>query len=70
MTEEQARLRENILVLKNTTQETKLREKYVAKLTKQENRFETISVEIKKLEEDLKVLNKKIDEKIRKLDLK
>jgi hypothetical protein len=70
MTEEQSRLRENISVLGETTQETKLREKYVAKLTTQENRFESISTEIKKLETELEVLNKKIDTKISKLKVK
>ena len=70
MTEEQSRLRENISVLGETTQESKLREKYVAKLTTQENRFESISTEIKKLETDLNKLNKEIDTKISKLKVK
>ena len=70
MTEEQNRLRENISVLGETTQESKLREKYVAKLTTQENRFETISTKIKKLETELNKLNKQIDAKINKLKVK
>ncbi|MFX1297190.1 MAG: hypothetical protein ACFFD2_20350 [Promethearchaeota archaeon] len=70
MTDEQLRLRENLSVLGETTQETKLREKYVSKLTIQENRFETISTEIKKFESELKTLNKEIDQKITKLKVK
>ena len=70
MTDEQSRLRENISVLGETTQEGKLREKYVTKLTKQENRFETISTEIDKLDIELKSLNREIDKKINKLKVK
>ena len=70
MTDEQARLRENISVLGETMQESKLKEKYVAKLTKQENRFEAISTEIKKFENELITLNKDINEKISKLEIK
>ena len=70
MTEEQGRLRENISVLGETTQESKLREKYVTKLTTQENRFESISAEIKKLETELDALNSDIDKKISKLKVK
>ena len=70
MTEEQGRLRENISVLGETTQESKLREKYVTKLTTQENRFESISTEIKKLETELDALNSDIDKKISKLKVK
>ena len=70
MTEEQDRLRENISVLGETTQEIKLREKYVTKLTTQENRFESISTEVKKLTTELEVLNKNIDAKISKLKVK
>ena len=67
MNQEQGRLRENIKVLGNTTQEAKLREKYVEKLTNQENRFEEIKAEIKDLEEQIKTLNRKIEEKINNL---
>ncbi len=70
MTDEQARIRENITVLGNTTQESKLKEKYVQKLSVQEERYENISAEINDLEKELKVLNKEIDEKINKLKLK
>ncbi len=67
MTEEQARLRENISVLGNTSQENTLKEKYIKKLSIQEERFETISQEIKDLEKELITLDKEIEEKIEKL---
>ncbi len=67
MTEEQSRLRENISVLKDSTQEAKLREKYVAKFSAQETRFENISKEIKKLEDELKKVDLKINEQITNL---
>ena len=70
MTDEQARIRENIAVLGTTTQESKLREKYVQKLSIQEERYESITAEINALEKELKVLNKEIDEKIYKIKLK
>ncbi len=70
MTDEQARIRENIAVLGNTTQESKLREKYVQKLSIQEERYENISAEINDLDKELKILNKEIDEKINNLKLK
>ena len=70
MTDEQSRLRENISVLGETTQEGKLREKYVTKLTEQENRFETILTEIDKLDNELKNLNNEIDKKINNLKVK
>ncbi|TXT53204.1 MAG: hypothetical protein BAJALOKI1v1_2610003 [Promethearchaeota archaeon] len=67
MTEEQARLRENIAVLGNTSQEAALKEQYVKKLATQENRFETIKVEIEELEKKINQLNKKIEEQINEL---
>ena len=70
MEQEQVRLRENISVLGNTSQENTLREKYIKKLTAQEERFENISKEIKNLEEKIKVLDKEINEKIYKIQLK
>ncbi|TFG25759.1 MAG: hypothetical protein EU532_11455 [Promethearchaeota archaeon] len=69
MTDEQTRLRENISVLGNTSQENTLKEKYVKKLSVQEERFETISKEIKELEQELTTLDKKIEEKIEKLKI-
>ena len=67
MTDEQARLRENISVLGNTSQENTLKEKYVKKLSIQEERFETISQEIKSLEQELISLDKEIEHKIENL---
>ncbi|HEY0089372.1 MAG TPA: hypothetical protein VGB37_11040, partial [Candidatus Lokiarchaeia archaeon] len=68
--QEQVRLRENISVLGNTSQENALREKYIKKFTAQEERFENIFKEIKNLEEKIKVLDKEINEKIYKIQLK
>ena len=67
MIDEQARLRENISVLGNTSQENTLKEKYVKKLSIQEERFETISQEIKSLEQELISLDKEIEHKIENL---
>ncbi|MFX1340464.1 MAG: hypothetical protein ACFFDK_17780 [Promethearchaeota archaeon] len=67
MTDEQARLRENISVLGNTSHENTLKEKYIKKLSTQEERFETISKEIKNLEKELISLDKEIEEKIENL---
>jgi hypothetical protein len=67
LNEEQERLRENISVLGQSSQEASLREKYVKKLTDQENRFEEIKSEAKKLQEKIDNLNLKISEKIDEL---
>ena len=67
MTDEQERLRENISVLGNTSQENTLKEKYIKKLSIQEERFETISKEIKELEQELISLDKEIEDKIENL---
>jgi hypothetical protein len=67
MTDEQARLRENISVLGETSQENALREKYVKKLSLQEERFEKISNEIEKLDQELVSIEKEIEQKIEKL---
>jgi hypothetical protein len=69
MTDEQTRLRENISVLGNTSQENTLKEKYVKKLSIQEERFEGISKEISNLEQELISLDKKIEEKIERLKI-
>jgi len=67
MTEAQERIRQNIDVLGNTTQENILREKYVKKFAEQENRYEAISSEISKLEKEIDRLYRSIEEKIEKL---
>jgi hypothetical protein len=64
MTEEQARLRENISVLGEDNQSVTLKERYIKKLSDQENRFEEISINAKKLEKEIEVLNKNIQEKM------
>ncbi len=67
MTQEQNRLRENIRALGTTTQEMSLREKYVKKLSEQENLYETMKAEIEQLDKDLTVLNGQIDFKVNNL---
>ncbi len=67
MNEEQIRLRENIKVLGDSTQETSLKERYVAKLSQQENRFEEIKSNISDLEKRVNTLNREIEEKINQL---
>jgi hypothetical protein len=69
MTQEQERLRENISVLGDSTQEASLKEKYVNKLTAQENRFEEIKAEIEQLEKKINRSNKEINEKINTLSV-
>lgn len=55
------------LVLGQTSQENVLREKYVKKLTAQENKFEEISSEIKTMDKELESLNENISKKMDKL---
>ena len=64
MADEQARLRENISVLGDDNQSITLKERYIKKLSDQENRFEEISVNVKKLEKEIDALNKKIQDKM------
>ncbi|MFW9824904.1 MAG: hypothetical protein ACFFE4_18325 [Candidatus Thorarchaeota archaeon] len=64
MTDEQARLRENISVLGDDTQSISLKERYVNKLNDQENRFEAINKELDTLEKKIDNLNKKIEDKM------
>ena len=64
MEDEQSRLRENIRVLGDTTHENTLREKYVKKLGDQEERFETITQQIKQLTTEIDTLYREIEEKI------
>lgn len=67
MTDEQVRLRENISVLGDDSQSISLKERYVKKLNDQENRFEIISKELKKLDKDIDSMNKEIQNKMEKL---
>ena len=67
MTDEQARIRENIAVLGDSSQESALREKYVKKFSIQEERYEKIKADIKELENKIKDLNKSIEEKMDKI---
>ncbi len=69
MTDEQARLRENISVLGDSSQENSLKEKYIKKLSVQEERFETITVEIKQFDKDIIRLDKEISLKIDNLKI-
>ncbi len=67
MSDEQSRLRENISVLGEDTQSIALKERYIKKFNDQETRFEKISVESKKLTQEIDSLNKKIETKMNKL---
>jgi hypothetical protein len=67
MTDEQARLRENITVLGEDSQSVSLKERYIKKLSDQETRFEAINKELKTLEKKVTQLNKDIENKINSL---
>lgn len=67
MEDEQSRIRENIAVLGESSQENALREKYVKKFAEQEERFESIVAEIESLDKEIEVLNKEISEKMDKI---
>lgn len=69
MTDEQARLRENISVLGDDSQSLTLKEKYVTKLTNQENRFEEISSELNDLEKNIEKVDKTIQERVTSLKI-
>jgi hypothetical protein len=67
MTDEQARLRENIAVLGDDTQSLTLKERYVNKLTLQENRFEEITSELDQLEPQIAKIDKTIETRLNAL---
>ena len=67
MTDEQSRLRENIAVLGDDTQSLNLKEKYVNKLTLQENRFEEITSELDQLESKIAKMDKTIESRLNAL---
>ncbi|MBY9018555.1 MAG: hypothetical protein KGD66_06965, partial [Candidatus Lokiarchaeota archaeon] len=69
MNDEQARLRDNISVLGKDTQSVSLKERYVKKLSDQENRFESISGDLNKLDKEITELNKEIDGRINGLKI-
>ncbi|MFW9896248.1 MAG: hypothetical protein ACFFD7_10630 [Candidatus Thorarchaeota archaeon] len=64
MTDEQARLRENISVLGDDTQSVSLKERYIKKLSSQETRFEAIKKELGTLDKKMTELNKTIADKM------
>ncbi|MGQ4875615.1 MAG: hypothetical protein ACP6IY_16225 [Promethearchaeia archaeon] len=68
MDSEQKRIRENIKALGRTTQEAKLKEKYLKKLEQQEDRYERISEDIKNLESKLKEISKEIEKKFKEIE--
>ncbi len=70
MTDEQLRLRENISVLGEDSQSISLKERYIKKLSDQENRFEEINKELQSLDKKIKDFNKKIEEKMASLEVK
>ena len=61
MTDEQARLRDNISVLGDDTQSISLKERYIKKMNSQENKFEEINRELKTLDKKITELNKNIE---------
>jgi hypothetical protein len=67
MTDEQARLRENISVLGEDSQSLTLKEKYVGKLSLQENRFEEITSELDQLEQKIVKIDKNIENRLNAL---
>ncbi|MFW9969830.1 MAG: hypothetical protein ACFFDF_06490 [Candidatus Odinarchaeota archaeon] len=64
ITDEQARLRENISVLGEDNQSISLKERYIKKLNDQESRFEEINKELKDLDKKIKELNSEIENKM------
>ncbi len=70
MTDEQARLRDNISVLGDDSQSVSLKERYVKKLNNQESRYEEIKKELKTLEKKMTELNKTIADKMDLLSIK
>jgi hypothetical protein len=64
MTDEQARLRENISVLGEDSQSVSLKERYIKKLNDQESRFEEINKELKTLDKKINNLNTDIENKM------
>lgn len=69
MTIEQERIRKNISVLGDSTQEGKLKEKYVMKLSEQENRYEIIKAEIERVDKEIKELTNKIEKELETLKI-
>lgn len=65
----QERLRKNLKVLGNSTEENKLRQKYVATLTAEEDRIETLRAEIEKMEETLEQMRDALNEYVEEMKL-
>jgi hypothetical protein len=66
----QKRLRENLKALGNTSEEAKLRQKYVSSLGKEEERIEKLRSEVAALKEKLERERDVLDEMVEKLDLR
>jgi len=66
----QKRLRENLKALGNTSEEAKLRQKYVSSLGKEEERIEKLRGEVSALKEKLERERDLLDEMVEKLDLR
>jgi hypothetical protein len=66
----QKRLRENLKALGNTSEEAKLRQKYVSSLGKEEERIEKLRSEVAALKEKLEREQDLLDEMVEKLDLR
>ncbi len=66
---DQKRIRENMMSLGNSQQETQMRERYLAKLTSQENELEDFIERVKLNKEKIKGLDKEFGEKVKKLNV-
>jgi len=66
----QARLRENLKALGTSSEETRLRQKYVTKLTKEEERIETLRREVAELKELLETERERLAEMVAALTLR
>jgi len=66
----QARLRENLKALGTSSEETRLRQKYVAKLTKEEERIETLRREVSELKELLESEKERLEKMLDALELR
>ena len=66
----QKRLRENLKALGNTSEEAKLRQKYVSSLGKEEERIEKLRAEVAALKEKLERERDVLDDMVEKLDLR
>ena len=67
ITQDQARLRENLRALGKTEEEKQLLQRYVARLTQGEDQLDKLNVEEKRLDEEHTATQKQINERMEKL---